>query len=142
MNNVHDLSVYFPLHRRESIGTLPFSWLYTFCFVFWVIHSTRFQQAHNRIHAMDIHLRNQQPKIAILKWNVFYTSVHLFYLFLIANEIILMNGCFFSIIHCTKTAIHLLSTNYCWPIQIDIYLWNVNSHFFFIISFSLCLYKW
>ena len=71
---------------RESIGTFSFSWLYTFCFVFCVIHSTRFQQAHNRIHAMDIHLRNQQPKIAMLEWNVFHTSVHLFYLFLIATK--------------------------------------------------------
>ena len=139
LNNVHDLSFYFPLHRRESIGTFSFSWLYTFCFVFCVIHSTRFQQARNRIHAMNIHLRNQQPKIAMLEWNVFYTSVHLFYLFW-SQRNNFNEQLFFVNYPLYNTAIHLLSTNYCWPIQIDIYLWNVNSHFFFFfISFSFYL---
>ena len=41
-----------------------------------------------------------------------------------------------------NTAIHLLSTNYCWPIQIDIYLCNVNSPSFFFLSRSRSLYKW
>ena len=87
-----------------------------FCFVFCVIHSTRFQQAHNRIHAMDIHLRNQQPNDRNVGMECLpYICSSVLFIF-DRNEIILMNGCFFQLLstvqHSNPSSIYKLLLTY------------------------------
>ena len=110
---------------------------------FCLIHSTRFQQAHNRIHAINIHLRNQQPKIAMLEWNVFHTFVHLFYFFSVLfifdrNEIILIAVVFFKYPLYTQQSIFYLQ------IIVDLFRWifiyEMSTHIPFFFNLVLALF--
>jgi len=138
LNNVHDLSSIF-LCINESRLELFFQLIVHILFIFCVIHSTRFQQ-HTIVYMQWIYISDTNNRRSQC-WNGM-SSIHLFIcsIYFDRNEIILMNGCFFVIYPLYNTAIHLLSTNYCWPIHIDIYLWNVNSHFFFFFYLVLVLF--
>ena len=129
LNNVHDLSFYFPLHRRESIGTF-----------FQLIVHILFRLLCDPLNTIPTYISKPNNGRSQC-WNGM-SSIHLFIcsIYFDRNEIILINGCFFVNYPLYNTAIHLLSTNYCWPIQIDIYLWNVNSHFFFFFYLVLVLF--
>ena len=143
LNNVHDLSFYFPLHRRESIGTLSFTWLYTFCFVFCVWSTQHDSNKHAIVYIQWIYIsetnnRRSQCWNGMSSIHLFICSIHFWSQRNNFNERLFFFNC-----PLYNTAIHLLSTNYCWPIRIDIYWCNSQLTFLFLfISFSLYLYKW
>ena len=141
LNNVHDLSFYFPLHRRESIGTF----LSVDCTHF--VSSSVCDPLNTIPTSMQSYTYNEytsqkpttEDRNVGMECRPYICSSVLF--IFDRNEIILMNGWFFQLLSTVQnTAIHLLSTNYCWPIQIDIYLCNVNSHYLFFFYLVLVLF--